>query len=200
MLWLVRRWTTEFLSFGIPFLSTELLIDALVLLPVTQILPSTQMFERSNESLGRGHPIDHHTGLISCRSPLMSTVVEPHVVILSLPGIVTCVEDFFEERDLLRYGWKDQVRHRIEAMQLGDDFECVALVNEEALALGRVVHLLRVFRHKRVKERVEPFVVTSLGSEDTTQPLSFLTTRSEMGRNLDQTSGFGQVDRSVSDL
>ena len=39
--------------------------------------------------------------------------------------------------------------------EVGDDFEGVALVDEELLALGGVVHLLRVLAHQRVEERVE---------------------------------------------
>lgn len=39
--------------------------------------------------------------------------------------------------------------------QVGDDLEGVALINEELLALGGVVHLLRVLGHQRVEEGVE---------------------------------------------
>jgi hypothetical protein len=68
------------------------------------------------------------------------------------------------------------------------------------LTLGGVVHFLRVFRDKRVEESVEALVVPSLGSEDTPETLSFLSTRGEMGRDLDKACSFGQIDRGVADL
>ena len=39
--------------------------------------------------------------------------------------------------------------------EVGDNFEGVALVNEELLTLGGVVHFLRVLGHQRVEERIE---------------------------------------------
>jgi hypothetical protein len=59
-----------------------------------------------------------------------------------------------------------------------DDFEGVALVDEEGLAFGGVVHFLRVFGDKGVEEGVETFVVSALGAEDPSESLGFLTTGS----------------------
>ena len=42
----------------------------------------------------------------------------------------------------------------VHAGELGDDFVAVALVDEEALPLGRVGHLETVGRHQRIEERV----------------------------------------------
>lgn len=39
--------------------------------------------------------------------------------------------------------------------EVGDNFEGVALVDEELLTLGGVVHLLRVLGHQRVEESIK---------------------------------------------
>lgn len=38
--------------------------------------------------------------------------------------------------------------------QVGDDLEAVALINEELLPLGAVVHLLRVLGHQGIEESI----------------------------------------------
>ena len=62
----------------------------------------------------------------------------------------------------------------------GDGIDQTYLVNQEPLAFRRVKHFLRIFRHERVKECVEPLVIPALGTEDPAESLCFLTTRSEM--------------------
>ena len=63
---------------------------------------------------------------------------------------------------------------------MGDYFEGVALVDEEGLAFGGVVHFVGVFGDEGVEEGVEAFVVSAFGAEDATESLSFLTTRTRV--------------------
>jgi hypothetical protein len=49
-----------------------------------------------------------------------------------------------------------------------DNFEGVALVNEELLSLGAVVHLLCILGDKRVEKCVEAFIVPPLSTKNTT--------------------------------
>lgn len=51
---------------------------------------------------------------------------------------------------------------------MGDDFESVALVDEKLLSLGTIEHFLGVFRHQRVEEGIEAFVVSPLCPKDST--------------------------------
>lgn len=71
-------------------------LDTLVLLHVTEILASRQMLERRHESLGGGHScrIGEMVGLGGSRSSLMLAVVQAHIVILCLGGVVPRVEHF----------------------------------------------------------------------------------------------------------
>ena len=51
---------------------------------------------------------------------------------------------------------------------MGDNLECITLIDKELLTLGAVVHFLGIFRYKGVKEGIETFVVASLGTQDPT--------------------------------
>jgi hypothetical protein len=83
---------------------------------------------------------------------------------------------------------------------MSDDFEGIALVNEEGLAFGGIVHLLGILRDERVKERIKTFIVSAFGSEDAAKTLRFLTPGSIMRGYLDKTSCFGQVERGVTNF
>lgn len=58
------------------------------------------------------------------------------------------------------------MRIRINSVKVCDYLERVTLIDEELLAFATEIHLLRVLRHQRVKECVEPFVVTAFGTQN----------------------------------
>jgi hypothetical protein len=68
---------------------------------------------------------------------------------------------------------------------VGDYFEGVALVDEEGLAFGGVVHFVGVFGDEGVEEGVEAFVVSAFGAEDATESLSLLATRTMIELAID---------------
>ena len=121
-------------------------------------------------------------------------------MVLSLGGIVSGIQNLFQEGNLRCSGRKDQIRHRVYSMELGDDLEGVPLVDQEALAFRRIVHFLSVFRDERVEKGIEPLVVSALGTKNPSESLGFLTTRAKVGGDLDEASGFGEIDRGVSNL
>lgn len=88
----------------------------------------------------------------------------------------------------------------MKTVKFGDHFERVTLVNQESLPLRGIEHLLSIFGNKRIKKGVETLVISSLCPQNPTQSLSFLSSRTKMGRYLDQASSFRQVDRSITDL
>lgn len=95
---------------------------------------------------------------------------------------------------------KHDIGITVHALQIGDDLESVTLINQELLALGRVIHFLCIARHQRVEEGVEALIVTSLGSQNTAQTLSLLTSGTVMRGNLNQTSSFWQIDTGIANL
>jgi hypothetical protein len=75
-------------------------------------------------------------------------------------------QNISEQRHALLLRRESQIGHFVDSVEVRDDFEGVALVDEESLALGGVEHLVRVFGDERVEESIEAFVVTPLGSQD----------------------------------
>lgn len=101
----------------------------------------------------------------------------------------------------------DRVPQVISVRHLVDDLERVSLVDEELLALVRVIHLLGVRAHERVEKRIEIGHVRrslllgiGLRSQNSTKALCFLLARAKVRRNLDDDVGRGQVYRRVTDL
>ena len=93
----------------------------------------------------------------------------------------------------------------IVADQVGrfDDFVRVALFDEEFLTFEEELDVGRVLRHQTVEIAVKMTVVGLFGAleaQDATEPLSLLTARSGVKRDLDEHVGVGQVDRSVGDF
>ena len=60
-----------------------------------------------------------------------------------------------EELDLLVAGLVDELGHAVEPVEVRDDLEGVALVDEELLPLRAVEHFLGVLGHKRIEEGIE---------------------------------------------
>jgi hypothetical protein len=48
-------------------------------------------------------------------------------MVRGLPIVVTCIEYFFEERDLLALGFEYEILHLVDSVQFGDDLECISL-------------------------------------------------------------------------
>lgn len=69
-------------------------------------------------------------------------------------------------RDYLEGVPLDETLRQYEHSQCRPNEDFMYLINQEPLPLGGVVHLLGVLRYQRVEERIEAFVVPSLGSED----------------------------------
>ena len=69
----------------------------------------------------------------------MLAVIEPHVVILRLPSIVTGVEYLLEQGDLGGCRREDKVWHSVEAVQLCNDFKGVPLRSNQFLMSRRNV-------------------------------------------------------------
>ena len=75
--------------------------------------------------------------------------------------------------------------------QVRDDLERVALVDEELLPLGAVVHLLRVLAHQRVEEGIELAVIAcALAAlrhvpQDDDQSLTRLQSRAKAGGSVE---------------
>jgi hypothetical protein len=61
-----------------------------------------------------------------------------------------------------------EARQVFDSTEVSDNFESVALVNKEGLALGGIVHFLRIFRNKRIEEGIEPFIISTLGPKNPT--------------------------------
>ncbi len=104
-------------------------LDALILLPVTQVLPTRQMLQWSHEPLRCRHRAQRSRqgGLRTGSFALMLTIVQAHIVILRFPSVFTGIEHFLEEGDLGCCGGKDEIRHGVKTVQLGDDFKCISL-------------------------------------------------------------------------
>lgn len=177
-------------------------LDILVLLAVAHVLAAREVFEGRGETLCRSGARGGRckTGLGACRATHMLAIVEAHIVVCGDPRVGAGIEDVFEEGNLALFRGEDEIVHLVNAVELGDDLERVALVDEEALALGRVEHFLRVFGHERVEECIKALVVSAFGAEDASETLGFLTTRAKVRRNLDQTRRLGEVDGCVADL
>lgn len=56
----------------------------------------------------------------------------------------------------------------VDTGEMGDYFEGVALVDEEGLAFGGVVHFVCVLGDEGVEEGVETFIVSALCTENAT--------------------------------
>ena len=127
--------------------------------------------------------------LLECRVARQHGPEELPVVLGALVGVVVL--------DGLDVGPFRQRRH---------DLERVPLVDEVLLPLRGVVHLLRVGADEGVEEGVEGGAVRAvrlgvrLGAEDATEALRLLPTGAEVGRDLDDNVGLGEVDRRVPDL
>ncbi len=68
---------------------------------------------------------------------------------------------------MLVSGFIDEFWQIVEAVEVSDHFECVTLVDEELLAFSTVEHFLSVFGDEGVEEGIEAFVVSTLGSKNT---------------------------------
>ena len=76
----------------------------------------------------------------------------------------------------------------------------VSLRHQVSLPIQCVPHFLRVSTHQRVEERLVPHRQTHLRSQNTSQPLCLLSTRSFLPLDLDQHRRFGQIDRRIADF
>lgn len=89
--------------------------------------------------------------------------------------------------------------------EIGDNFELVALVDEELLALGRVEHLLSVFGDQSVEEGIE-FIcwrgpsARLLGTQDAAQSLGFLPPGACMAADLDKAISLWDVQGVVTNF
>src|SRR5436190_2160595 len=52
----------------------------------------------------------------------------------------------------------------LDALEVSNDFKCVALVDKESLAFGRIVHFLCIFGDEGVEEGIKTLVIPTLGS------------------------------------
>lgn len=145
-------------------LARELLIRGLVLLDVRHVLRAAERGERARGPLHRGKP-GRQAEVLRRHRAREVTLTRADVraqVRLTLVG----KKDGGEQLNLLVPRLVDKVWKAFQAVEMCDHFECVALVDEELLALRAIEHLLRVLRHKRIEERVEAFVVSPLRTQD----------------------------------
>jgi hypothetical protein len=95
------------------------LLDILVSFLITQILTTTEMLQWGNKPLcwcRSTRAVGDCLWLSSGWAMLMLPIVQTHVVVRSLPVVVTRVQNLFQERDLLTLSLEDQVLHLVNTM------------------------------------------------------------------------------------
>ena len=105
-------------------------------------------------------------------------------------------------QEFAAFGWSGECKagEILDSLEMGNDFERIALVYEEGLAFRGIEHLFCIFGNEGVEERIEAFVVSALCSEDSAEALCFLTSGSVMRGNLDETGSFREIEGSVTDF
>lgn len=138
-------------------------VGRFVLLHIRHVLTPAQCRKRPRCPLCRGEL--HRPEVLRCHRSRQITFHGPDIG-AKIGIVVVRNQHRLQQLDLLVLCPVHQVRQVLQAIQVGDDFEGVALVYQELLALGAVEHLLGIFRHQGVEERVEALVISALRTQD----------------------------------
>lgn len=123
----------------IPSLGQRDSLEGFLLLVVRHVLPARQVLQWCREALHSRHGPCRgmQARLRAWCSTLVMPVIELHVVIARLRGIISRVNDLLEQANLVRLRSKDEVFHLLDAVQLRDDLERVPLSISETSPQAR---------------------------------------------------------------